>query len=257
MKYIQPILKLENLTKTFDGLHAVDHCSFAITPNTITGLIGPNGAGKTTTFDLITGTLEETSGKIYFKDEDITHLEAHKRARLGLARTFQIVRLFPELTALENLLIVLHKNYQNLSHIFFKPQGELKRLHDEAREYLKEINLEHHAGALAKNLSYGQQKLLEIMRSVATGAELFLLDEPAAGVNPTMLRHIEKIILYLKSRGKTVLIVEHNMPFIMGICDHVIVLDQGRHLVEGRPQDIQKNQLVLEAYLGRRRPTLL
>lgn len=262
-KNLHPTLELKKLTKTFGGIHAVDGVSFTVAPNSVTGLIGPNGAGKTTTFDLVSGLIPSTSGEIFFNGENITQLPAHHRARPGgLARTFQIVRLFPELTVLDNLLVILQHRYQHISNIFTsitRYSSEKKELHDirtRAHELLAEVNLDGHANLLAKNLSYGQQKLLEIIRCVATGANLFLLDEPAAGVNPTMLKTIEKLIRKLHSEGKTILIVEHNMPFVMGLCEKIIVMDQGKELTEGTPHEVQHNPKVLEAYLGKRHPDL-
>lgn len=256
MQHASPILTIQNLTKRFGGLAAVNDCSFSVAANSITGLIGPNGAGKTTTYDLITGILEPTAGTIYFRDEDITRLPAWKRARRGLARTFQLVRLFPELTAIDNLLIVLQKNHQQIHHIFTASRAELRRLHDEAMELLKRVNIDHLAHTYAKNLSYGQQKLLEITRALATHADLLLLDEPAAGVNPTMLRTIEKVIHDLHAEGKTILVVEHNMPFVMTNCETIIVMDQGSQILTGTPREVQSSPRVLEAYLGKKHPTL-
>lgn len=245
------ILELKNINKAFGGLHAVENCSYSVKKNSITGLIGPNGAGKTTTFDLISGLLEADNGAVYFKGENITDSPAHMRAIAGIGRTFQTIRLFPELTVLDNLLVVLENPYQKLRHAFIKPKKELKKIHDRALQYLKEVNLENYAHAYARNLSYGQQKLLEIIRAVATEANLLLLDEPAAGVNPTMLRHIENLIRRLRNEGRTIFIVEHNMPFIMKLCQEIIVMDQGRQLMIGTPQEVQKNEKVLEAYLGK------
>lgn len=247
-----PLLKIKNLSKSFGGLRAVNNCSFEIGTNSITGLIGPNGAGKTTTFDLITGFQTLDEGEIIFKEEPITHLAPHERASIGITRTFQIVRVFPELTALDNILVVLLKNHQGIHQIFTRKKS-LKLHTEKAMELLRDIGIESHARSYAKELSYGQQKLLEIARAVATDADLFLLDEPAAGVNLTMLRHIEKILLRLHKLGKTLLIVEHNMPFVMSFCENIIVLDYGKEIAVGTPEEVQKMPHVLEAYLGKKK----
>lgn len=248
-----PLLEIKNLSKHFDGLKAVDRCTFEIQQNSITGLIGPNGAGKTTIFDLITGLLETTEGTMLFKNRDITKMPGYKRARLGMGRTFQLIRIFPELTVLDNMLVVLEEQYQSLKYCFLPKK---KRMHEKAMEYLKKINLNEQSRAYAKNLSYGQQKLLEIIRAVGTGAELLLLDEPAAGINPNMLQKIKELILELKKEGHTILIVEHNMPFIMEICEKIIVMDCGKELMTGPPEKVQNDPRVLEAYLGKRKVTL-
>lgn len=244
------ILKIEHLVKRFGGLAAVNHCNFEIAENSITALIGPNGAGKSTMFDLITGVLGHDSGEIFFKGNPMGHLPAYRRSRLGMARTFQAIRIFPELTALENIMLAFPENRESFWDCFRplkKWQTQLKR---RAFELLEKIHLHEKAHTAAGSLSYGQQKLLEIMRATATGAELFLLDEPAAGVNRTMLHTIISLIKQLHADGKTVVIVEHDMGFVMELCQRVIVMDYGKEIAEGTPEEIQKNPKVLEAYLG-------
>lgn len=246
-----PILEIKNLSKQFGEIHAVNNCSFDIAENSITGMIGPNGAGKTTTFELITGLEKPTKGEIWFKQENITHLPTFKRAKLGITRTYQKIRIFPELTVLDNIMVVLMKEHQGLRHIF-TPKKIFQKHAEKAREILRDVGIEEKAHLYAKDVSYGQQKLLEIARAVATDADLFLLDEPAAGVNLTMLKRIEKILMDLHQKGKTLLIVEHNMPFVMSFCEKIIVLDYGTEIAIGKPEDIQRNDHVLEAYLGKK-----
>ncbi|MBI4994051.1 ABC transporter ATP-binding protein [Candidatus Peregrinibacteria bacterium] len=245
-----PILKIQHLVKCFGGLRAINHCNFEIEENSITSLIGPNGAGKTTMFDAITGLIAHDQGEIYFKENPIGALPAHKRAKLGIARTFQAIRIFPELTALENIMLAFKNNKENLFDIFTPFKKHQKALKEKAFEYLHMINLHEKAHETAISLSYGQQKLLEIMRAVASDADLFLLDEPAAGVNRTMLHTIINIIKRLKSEGKTIVIVEHDMGFVMSLSEKVIVMDYGKEIAEGTPNEIQNNPKVLEAYLG-------
>lgn len=244
------ILEIVNLKKSFGGVHAVDHASFAIEENSITGLIGPNGAGKTTMFDLISGLLQADAGEIHFRHENITRLPPWKRARIGIGRTFQAIRLFPELTTIDNVLASLPRSPDSFFDIFCPLREKKKALHKQAVEYLETVNLHDKASALASALSYGQQKLLEIIRAVSTGANLLLLDEPAAGVNRTMLHHIIELIKILKSQGKTIIIVEHDMSFVMSLCEKIIVMDRGKEIAEGKPHEIQRNPKVLEAYLG-------
>lgn len=245
-----PLLKIEHLVKRFGGVIAVNHCNFEIAENSITALIGPNGAGKTTMFDLITGLLNQDSGEILFRGESIGRFPPHRRAAFGLARTFQAIRIFPELSALDNILLAFPETPDRFWQAFWPNKKLLRRLRERAFELLSSIHFHEKAHAKAGSLSYGQQKLLEIMRTVATGAELFLLDEPAAGVNRTMLHTIIEIIKKLKSEGKTIVIVEHDMGFVMELSERVIVMDYGKEIAEGTPLEIQRNAKVLEAYLG-------
>ncbi len=245
------LLKVHNLLKKFGGITAVNHCTFEVKENSITALIGPNGAGKTTMFDLITGLTQHESGEIFFHGEDISNLAPHARVRRGIARTFQAIRIFPELTALENLMLAFPENSDGLVSIF-APTRHHQELHQRALDLLSMVNLHDHAHSKAGSLSYGQQKLLEIIRAVATEATLFLFDEPAAGVNRTMLHTIIAVIKKLKEQGKTVLIVEHDMGFVMELSEHIIVMDYGKELADGTPHEIQNNPKVLEAYLGQK-----
>lgn len=247
----QTILSVQNLSKSFGGVHAVSHCTFHIRKNSITGLIGPNGAGKTTMFDLLSGLLTADTGEIIFNNEKITHLPPYRRARRGLARTFQLIRVFPEMTVLDNVTAaLLQSKHQHAHRALFVRKKEVTKLHALSMEHLRTVNLHEKAHLLAGELSYGQQKLLEIIRAVAMGGELFLLDEPAAGINPTMLTEIIALIHTLQKQGKTILVIEHNMGFVMNLCEEIIVMDRGTEIAVGPPAEIQKNPRVLEAYLG-------
>lgn len=247
---MQDLLEVQSVNKQFGGSKAVDRCTFQVKKNTITGLIGPNGAGKTTIFNIISGLLNADSGNIYFQDQDITKMSSHKRARLGIGRSYQAIRIFPEFTALENIVIAFHENKENFLHAFTKYDRHQKTLENRAMEMLASVGLEEKANLKGYELSYGQKKLIEILRTKANDAQLILLDEPTAGINPTLIKKVTKIIKEFKKEGRTVFIVEHNMPFMMDLCEHIIVMDRGHNIAEGKPAEIQNNQQVLEAYLG-------
>ena len=231
------ILDVSEVTKRFGGVTAVNRCSLAVAPGKIYGLIGPNGSGKTTLFNCITGVARRDAGEIRFKGERIDGLKPHQVARRGIGRTFQIVRVFPELTALENLLVVTRGPFE----------GARRR----AEELLRFVTLDGLRNEYAGNLSYGQQKLLEFVRVLMTDPELILLDEPAAGVNRTLLNELLAAITGLRDQGKTILIVEHDMKVVMGLCETVFVLDYGEKIAEGPPGVIQTDERVIEAYFGR------
>jgi len=231
------ILEVRDVTKRFGGVTAVNRCSLALTPGRIYGLIGPNGSGKTTLFNCITGLDPRDAGEIRFKGERIDGLKPHQVARRRIGRTFQIIRVFPELTALENLLVVT--------------QGPFDVARRRAQELLRFVTLDRLQHEYAGNLSYGQQKLLEFIRVLMTDPELILLDEPAAGVNRTLLNELLAAITPLRDQGKTILIVEHDMKVVMGLCETVFVLDYGEKIAEGPPGVIQADERVIEAYFGR------
>jgi ABC-type branched-subunit amino acid transport system ATPase component len=234
---VPPILEVRGVVKRFGGVAAVNGVSLALEPRRIYGLIGPNGSGKTTLFNCITGVDQCDEGEIWFKGQRVEGLKPHQIFHLGLGRTFQVIRVFPELTALENLLVVTTTDYA----------AALRR----ARELLALVKLERLAGEFAGNLSYGQQKLVEFIRVLMTDPEMILLDEPAAGVNRTLLNELLDAVRGLRDQGKTVLLVEHDMKVVMGLCETVFVLDHGEKLAEGAPGVIQADERVIEAYFGR------
>ena len=231
------ILEIRDVTKRFGGVTAVNRCSLVLAPGRIYGLIGPNGSGKTTLFNCITGLEPRDKGEIRYKGERIDGLKPHRVARRGIGRTFQIIRVFPELTALENLLVVTREPFEAARR--------------RAQELLRFVTLDRLQSEYAGNLSYGQQKLLEFIRVLMTDPELILLDEPAAGVNRTLLNELLAAITRLRDQGKTILIVEHDMKVVMGLCETVFVLDYGEKIAEGPPGVIQADERVIEAYFGR------
>ncbi|MDH5556363.1 MAG: ABC transporter ATP-binding protein [Alphaproteobacteria bacterium] len=249
------MLKVENLNMYFGGLHAVRECSFEIEEGTITGLIGPNGAGKTTTFNMIVGELKPTSGRIIFEGEDIAGLPAYKLFHKGIVRTFQIPHEFGQMTVLENLMVVppeqpgerLLTNWIARAKVLAS-EVEVRRRAEDALEFL---SISHLRDELAGNLSGGQKKLLELGRTMMTDARLVLLDEPGAGVNPTLLLKIRDMISALhRERGYTFCLIEHDMDLISSLCDPVIVLAEGSVLTQGKMEDVRRNPEVLDAYLG-------
>jgi ABC-type branched-subunit amino acid transport system ATPase component len=240
------LLEVEKLSKRFGGVTAVDSCSLSLELGSITGLIGPNGSGKTTVFNLITGFIAQDSGDVRFEGRSIAGLGPSRIYGLGIGRTFQLARIFPRLTALENMLVPVRRS--GLRALFSGGQWHEEKAR--AMDMLAAMDISHVAGLLGGSLSYGQRKLLELAAVMMAKPQLVLLDEPAGGVNPALVERIGEHITELNRQGVTFLLVEHNMPFVMGLCHEVIVLHRGVVLARGGPDAIRSNSDVLDAYLG-------
>jgi branched-chain amino acid transport system permease protein len=242
----EPLLEVKGLTRHFGGIKAVDAASFVVPQGSITALIGPNGSGKTTAFNLIDGTMSASAGEVWFDGRRIDRLPPYKRAHLGLGRTFQITRLFPEMTVLENVVAPLRSFSWGQLNASAMRGDEAER----AAELLTFVGMERFRDQKAAALSYGQQKLVELAQVLMLDPKLILLDEPAGGINPTLIARMGEMIRTLNRQGTTFLIVEHNMPFVLGLCDPVLVLARGACICEGPPDHVQKDPQVLDAYLG-------
>ena len=250
------ILQIDNLSKYFGGLAAVTDCSLKIKKGSITGIIGPNGSGKTTLFNLIAGNLKPNDGKVLFNDEDITSIPSYELFSKGILRTFQIAHEFTNLTVLENLMMVPgNQSGEKLMTALLNPKlvkKEEEIVKQKAYEVIDFLNLKHLSNELAGNLSGGQKKLLELGRTMMVDAKIVLLDEVGAGVNRTLLKDIGTAIQRLnKEKGYTFCMIEHDMDFIKRMCDPVIVMAEGSVLFEGTPDEVMKNEKVIESYLGR------
>ena len=250
----QPLLQAQSLHKNFGGVKAVADTSFNVPAGAIFAIIGPNGAGKSTLLNMISGVYRPDSGSLSFKGTDLSAMPAHRRVRFGIARTFQKIRLFKQLSVLENVIAGFHVHHripawQYLLHgaIFAEDQ---RRCRERAIQFLDFVGMLARPHVLAGSLSYGEQRMLELARALATRPELLLIDEPAAGLNAAEVDGLLDRIRSLRSGGTTVILVEHNMDLVMNVADRIMVMDYGRRLFEGAPAEVQRNPAVIAAYLG-------
>ncbi|MEK6689976.1 MAG: ABC transporter ATP-binding protein [Nitrospirota bacterium] len=245
------ILRLEGLTKNFDGLKAIDNLDLGVEAGKISAIIGPNGAGKTTLFNLICGYLYPDKGRIIYKERDITLLDPWRRAVSGIGRLFQDIRVFKKITLLENLLVTFNDNSENpFRAIFGRRNGKERKKIETVMKWLNFVGLADKKDHLAENLSWGQQKLLSLARLLCGDFELLLIDEPVSGVNPDMADTILEKIKELKGLGKTIIAVEHNMDAVEAISDYIYFMDSGKITAAGLPEEILNNQKVMDAYIG-------
>ncbi len=249
------MLSLQSVSKRFGGLEVLSDVNIDVPQGGIFGLIGPNGAGKTTVFNLITGLYTPTSGRIAFDGRELAGLKPHQVTRLGIARTFQNIRVFKEMTLVQNVVVGMHRHlpYGALALLFATPafRAQERAAHARALELLSWVKLDHRADEIADELSYGDQRKLELARALATEPRLLMLDEPVAGMNTAEKTELMRVIEGVRGRGYTIFLIEHDMRFVMGLCEHIAVLNFGRIISEGGPDHVRHDPQVIEAYLGR------
>ncbi len=244
------MLKIKNIVKRFGGITALDKCSFDVKKGKITALVGPNGSGKTTLFNIISGVLKPDSGKVLFVDKDIVGMKPHDISNRGISRSFQEIRLFDNLTVRENLVLATDNKDTNLLKSILNQNKLTEKQFQAIERILLDLSLKEKENESAKKLSFGQKKLLELARALINPHKMIMLDEPVSGVNPTIKSKIRQILLNLKKQKETILLIEHDMHFVLNIADWVVVLDEGKIIAKGKPTKIKKDKMVTEAYLG-------
>ncbi|GBC60518.1 ABC transporter ATP-binding protein [Desulfonema ishimotonii] len=251
----QPLLKIEKISKAFGGVQALSDISFEVNPDMVLGLIGPNGAGKTTLFNVITGAYVPSRGQVVFDGRPVQGKKIHDVVRLGVARTFQNVELFDSMTAIENVMVGCHvRTKSGVWGAITRLPGarrEERRIREQAMNLLEFVGLENHADRKSSDLPFGWQRLLEIARALASEPRLMLMDEPAAGLNAVETRQLGELIYKIRERGVTLMLVEHDMSLTMKVSDRIVVLDRGRMLAQGTPREVQADEAVMAAYLGK------